>query len=73
MNDLSITIQISYTTLKLLQDGAYIMTENFNKTHPHHGYVQHDKIFTWDKFLDIAIQEQYNKEKTMQDQLSACS
>lgn len=73
MNDLSITIQISYTTLKLLQDGAYIMTENFNKTHPHHGYVQNDKIFTWNKFLDIAIQEQYNKEKTIQDQLSACS
>lgn len=72
MNDLSITIQISYTTLKLLQDGAYIMTENFNKNIPCNGYVQHDKIFTCDKFLEIAIQEQYNKVKTMQDQLSSC-
>lgn len=33
MAGLTISINISYSTLKLIQDGAYIMTENFNRTH----------------------------------------
>lgn len=72
-NDLTITINIDYITLKLLQEGAAVMTSNFNRTHPKHGYVQSDKVFTWDMFLKDAIRNQYESELDLQKKLDTCS
>lgn len=74
-NNLNITIRISFSTLKLLQDGAYIMSSNFNRTHPKHGFVQSDRNYSWERFMEMAISEKYQREVELQNTLdnSSCS
>lgn len=60
-NSLEIKVSINLQQLKLLQEGATIMSDNFNRTHPKHGYVQSDKHFSIDQFLDYAIREMYDQ------------
>lgn len=58
-NTLEVKVTLTLNQLKMVQVGADLMTVNFNRTHPKHGYVQHDKIFGIDDFIDWAIREKY--------------
>lgn len=74
MNNLEIKVSVTLNQLKLLQDGAAIASENFNRTHPKHGYVQHDKHISIEQFLDWAIRDKYDavyKEKLLLDSSSS--
>lgn len=58
-NQFTINVTISLTQFKMLQEGAAMATDLFNKSHPKHGYIVHDKIIDLDSFLNMAITNEY--------------
>lgn len=70
-NNLNITIKISFNTLKLLQDGAYVMSNNFNRQRAKDSYkpVIMDRNYGWEKFMEMAIAEKYERELELKKQL----
>lgn len=60
-SNFEVKVSLTLTQFKMLQEGAEMLTENFNKMHPKHGYVQSDKHFSMDQFLDYAIRDKYEE------------